>query len=127
MKPDEAQTEQVMAWVDDELRQGKAKKAIVQELVRNGWPEDNARQVVREVVAGKKAAGSAGGLLGLLVIAGESPAGDFAVGAVALAIGVLATAGTYAAAAPGEAYIIWFGPVVFGLFRVLRGASRLGQ
>lgn len=126
MKPDEVQTEQVMAWVDDELRQGKGKKAIVQELVRNGWPEDNARQVVREVVAGKKAAGSAGGLLGLLVIAGESPAGDFAVGAAALSIGVLATAGSYAAAAPGEVYIIWFGPVVFGLFRVLRGASRLG-
>ena len=59
MKPGEAQIEQVMAWVDHRLRQGWAKKAIVQELVRNGWPEDDALQVVREVVAGNKAAGSA--------------------------------------------------------------------
>lgn len=49
------------------------------------------------------------------------------VGAVFVVIGLAISIGTIALAAPGGTYVVAWGPVGFGLFRVVRGLISLGR
>lgn len=48
-------------------------------------------------------------------------------GAVSLVIGVVITVFTYAAAAGGGVYIVAWGPMVYGLYRIVSGLRLLNR
>jgi hypothetical protein len=46
---------------------------------------------------------------------------DFVIGAIAITIGGGITAATYASADPGGTYLVFWGPVLYGGYRVVVG------
>ena len=49
---------------------------------------------------------------------------DIAIGAVLLTLGLLVTAGTYGSASEsGGTYVIAYGPMIFGVIRLIRGLA----
>lgn len=50
---------------------------------------------------------------------------DLIVGAVWLALGTAVTVGTYATASRGGTYTVAYGAIAVGLFRIVRGISRM--
>jgi hypothetical protein len=104
--------------VATELAQGKSKKSIVKELVKQDWPEDSASQFVndveqalneyRESPEARKALASQYArhmLYGILWAGG----------------GTAVTVATYQAASAGGSYVVAWGAIAFGIYDFFRG------
>lgn len=57
----------------------------------------------------------------------DVPIWDFLIGIPCVLIGAGTTIGTYLSATPGETYVIWWGIIVYGGFRIIRGIARMGS
>lgn len=90
--------------VDQELIQGKSKPEIEAKLVEFGFDPALAQRLVDEVAARTQR--------------------DVLVGLGAVTLGVVVTAGTYSAASGGGIYLVWFGPIIYGLFRLAQAGIR---
>ena len=110
--------------VRSKLNDGKSKKSIIKELVKKGWSEEPATQLVdsveRSIEEYKRSPEGRRELankyrrhmiFGLLWVAG----------------GTLATVATYSAASEGGTYFIFWGAIVFGAIDFLYGLFRWVQ
>src|SRR3990172_5892276 len=120
--------QQGQAYVARGLDTGTSKRALAKELEAHGWPKHMAAQLVAEVASARRAL-EGGRNVGAIFDAAEGVAAigsrDFAIGAAAIAVGGLVTLGTYLTAAPGETFVIWYGMMLYGGFRVVRGVTRV--
>lgn len=94
--------------------QGLNDDAVRAELERRGVPAADARFAVNSLP------GNAYGLNPAHDARGSEGGGRQAAGLLLLGLGLLITLGSYAAAAPGESYVITWGLIVAGVARVLR-------
>jgi hypothetical protein len=92
------------------LAKGQPVHKAVADLVGKGVPETNARMIVQEAARQKSAIFRKEGL---------KTAG---IGAIWFVIGVAVTAGT--ASAGGSFYVVYWGPMVFGGWMVIKGLFR---
>ena len=123
-------------YVFGRLNSGVPEQEIVDELVAERMPEGDARRLVRSVAAdmaetatGKRPASDRGrsvsrGKSAPNADARAAAANDFLWGAIWLFGGIAVTVGTYAMADPGGAYIVSYGPAVYGVYRLIRGIAR---
>ena len=58
----------------------------------------------------------------------RSGVANLAIGAALFGVGLLVTVGTYgSASSSGGTYIVAWGPMVFGVIRIVRGLAKLGS
>jgi hypothetical protein len=55
----------------------------------------------------------------------DGAGGDLAIGFALVLLGLGVTAVTYAAAEPGGTFLVFWGPAVFGAWRILCGVAKL--
>jgi hypothetical protein len=98
------------------IGKGKKRKDIVKTLCDSGIHPQAAEAMVEAAVKHYPSAVRSGALA------------QMGMGVVLFAIGLVITVGTYAAASSGGSggfYLISWGPMVFGVVRVVRGLFRL--
>lgn len=100
-------------WVRAELDDGKSQEEIIAGLEEEQWPRDFATELVRAVTSASTEQAVE-----------RDPSGDFAISAVASAIGGGATWATFAAADPGGTFFMLWGPAVYGGWKFLQGVLR---
>lgn len=103
------------------LEDGLSPAQVEDELIAQGTHPTQARAVVDSL--GDYAAAQAEAQA---VSDGGSGAGqgDLLVGGLFLVGGLVLTAVTYAAASGGGTYLLAWGPMLFGLLRIMRGLAR---
>lgn len=57
----------------------------------------------------------------------DVPIWDFLIGIPCVLIGAGTTIGTYLSAAPGESYVIWWGIIIYGGFRLISGIVKMAS
>lgn len=117
VEQDSHRTASVTQFIEDEFRSGQTKEQIVTAMVDSGWDRRRAASWVSSVVWQME--GHAGHQYR------EFPAWDFLIGLPCILIGAAISYGTYASAGLGETYVVWWGIIAYGGFRVLRGIVRL--
>ena len=127
--------EQAFASVVADLEQGAKQPEIVARLVASGWSPSHAARFVSGVAAARTMGAASGGDAAAYAPAaveeaeGDPALRDFAIGGLFLAIGVGVTVWTYSLAAQsrgGGTYVVAYGPIVYGAFRLFRGFVRSG-
>lgn len=103
----------VVEHIVNELDLGKPAHSVAQGLVDIGVPSDIALELVSKVESQIKSAKRVGG--------GKT----VAIGGGMAALGLIITAATYAAAQPGEYYVVTYGLVIVGVLNMVRGAWRM--
>lgn len=91
------------------VKSGKSKTEIVNDLIENGIEKPEAEYVVEYILRIKYAA---------QIEAGKK---SVRIGAIWLLIGVSVTLYTYLTAHAGETYIIAWGAIIYGCYRILKG------
>ena len=106
----------VTQFIEGAFRSGLTKEQIVTAMEESGYDRRNAASWVSSVSFQME--GQDKGEYR------EFPTPDFLIGLPCILIGAAISYGTYASAGPGETYVIWWGIIAYGGFRVLRGIGR---
>lgn len=99
-----AARERIADIVDHDLSRGRQAFEVQAELEQAGFDSNTAARLLADVKARTQR--------------------DLFVGLGSLVLGSVVTAVTFAAAGPGQTYVIWFGPMLYGVFRLSQAALR---
>lgn len=113
MENEENVLDAIVEHIVKELDLGKPAHNVAQGLADIGVPSDIALELVTKVAKQIKSAKRLGG--------GKT----VALGGGMAALGLIITAATYAAAQPGEYYVVTYGLVIVGVLNMVRGAWRM--
>ncbi|MHB8808310.1 MAG: hypothetical protein ACYC59_12140 [Anaerolineaceae bacterium] len=91
------------------VKSGKTKTEIVNELIENGIEKPEAEYVVEYILRIKSAAQK------------EAGKKSVRIGAIWLLIGISVTLYSYLTAHAGETYLIAWGAIIYGGYRLLKG------
>jgi len=105
----------LVEWAQAQLTSGTPPDEVVKKLENSGYSRSFAIDLTSTV-------GSA--VLERARADERDPTGDFAVAAIATGIGGGITYLTFAAANPGGTFLIFYGPAVYGAWRLLKGIIR---
>ena len=113
MEDEEIVLNAVVEHIVKELELGKSAQKVAQGLVEIGVPSNLAFDLVKKLDSEIRSAKRTGG------------AKTFAIGGGMAGLGLLITAGTYAAAQAGGYYVVTYGLVIVGVINMARGAWRM--
>lgn len=127
----DAQWQQARNYVTEQLSRGKSEPEVVKSLVDGGWTQEQAAPFVRDAATalnvprqamlaqGAPAAGPSGAMRDIAMHVARK---NMLVGGIWLVLGIVVTAGTYAAASNGGGtYVVTWGAIVFGGIQFLKG------
>ena len=106
----------VTQFIEGAFRSGLTKEQIVTAMEESGYDRRNAASWVSSVEFQTERRDKRQ--------YGEVLVWDFLIGVPCILIGAAISYGTYTSAGPGETYVIWWGIIAYGSFRVLRGIVR---
>ena len=113
MENEEIVLNAVVEHIVKELELGKSAQTVARGLVEIGVASDFAVDLVKKVDSEIRGAKRTGG------------AKTLAIGGGLAGLGLVITAGTYAAAEPGGYYVVTYGLVIVGVINMVRGAWRM--
>lgn len=115
-----------VAFAINRLQKGYSAAAVQQELASRGVSQGEINRVF-ETLGGHGGVGSLGGASGGTGEESGMSAGakNLLIGMVVCVLGIGATIGTYMLAKPGGKFVLAYGPVVWGIFQMIRGAIQL--
>jgi hypothetical protein len=137
--------DQALVWAQQNLSAGVDSEVLVNGLMKQGWPEYDARMVLDNALnrpamppipVTRPANLARPGLSpGVMSYASAKPDGQQAyrsamkaayfkrmmIGAAWFSVGVVVTVGSMAASANGGTYLLFWGPIIFGGYRMVTG------
>lgn len=105
----------LVEWVRFRYREGKSRHEVISQLEQSGYSTSFSNDLA--AMADAQIAEQA-------TVADRDPMGDFVVAAIATGIGGGITYLTFASASPGGSFFVFYGPAVFGAWRLVQGIAK---